>query len=225
MTGFEVYNNAGYKIAGSDFANLVFYGKVTFTATYPASAAPTMEGAVLRFYAVQDGTPLVEQGGRLWVGIDSAVVTCYFFGPVKPAAAHEGLEIYRADGALMFNTARPFLKLAGVIVDPRDSVLGFKYGSSYPALATGVVAPKIAWSVASPRYFYVRQQFSGNYNYPNGFTDLYEYILGAHVSADGVLTTGTISYSHHRYSGWVGTATHVPPTGAVRILVADVSGL
>ncbi|MFJ3153755.1 hypothetical protein ACIPIX_06385 [Pseudomonas protegens] len=232
--GFESFNQKGFKIIGTDYANLVHYGTKTLTVFggqylvtaagqriyWDAYAAIPDDGSVIRFYRAD--FPVVEQGGvvRAPTGNIGGSIICYSFGPVVKSNAGEGVEVYGSTGDLTFNTAKPFLKLVGVYADGRASLLGFKYGFSYPAQATGLKAPKVAWSVGNARYIYLQQQFS------NGSTDSFEYILGCRVDDAGVYSNYAMQYGATiRRSGWNGTYDHVPPTGAIRILVADVSGL
>lgn len=235
-TGFEVFNERGFKIIGSDYANLVYYGKLMLTVQagamisgipWDAYATLPPNDSTLRFYRAS--FPCVEQAGlvRAPKGFIGAQIECYMFGPVKPAATSYGLELYTPDGALTFNTARPFLRLLGVHVDPRNAMLDFQVGNgSYPPQDTGLRGQKLAWTVGNARYFYRRTQFTGNSKYPNGFTDEFEAILAVSVADSGEYRNMAIQYGPtRRTSGWVGYGSHVPPTGPIRILVADVAGL
>lgn len=234
MIGFEAFNEQGFKIIGSDYANLVFYGRTDVQVVggqsqrsstgqihyWDAYAYAPNDGATLRFYRAQ--FPVVEQGGliRAPTGNIGGVVECYAFGPPLPAQANSGLEVYHPDGRLMFNTARPFLKLAGVHADHNAGLLSFKHGYSYPAAWTGITAGKIAWAVAAPRYIYVKQQFGGS----RKFTDEFEYIVACRVADNGYYHNYACQFgATNRINGWVGTYDHVPGTGPIKVLCADVS--
>ncbi|MGY2237446.1 hypothetical protein ACW9ID_20725 [Pseudomonas gingeri] len=236
--GFEGFNENGFKIFGSDYANLVHYGTTTLTVGggqynviantvvyWDAYAVIPNDGSFVRFYRAD--FPVVEQGGVVRAPTTNigGTIVCYSFGPAlsSSAGSNEGLEVYDSAGNLTFNTTRPFLKLVGVGLDPSASLLGFKYGYSYPARAMGLMAPKVAWSVGNPRYIYLQQQFIRG---SSRFTDAFEYILGCRVDDNGVYSNYAMQYGPtRRMSGWVGTTDHVPATGAIRVLVADVSGL
>lgn len=232
--GIEAFNEKGFKIFGTDYANLVHYGKTVLTVVggsyiiiaktvvyWDAYAAVPNDGSTVRFYRA--AFPVVEQGGlvRAPVANIGQTIECYSFGPVQPLAkSKQGIELYSANETVTFNSALPFLKLVGMHQDPRAGLLGISNAYSYPEQYTGLTAPKVAWSVGSPRYICRKQMFS------NGRTDTFEYILACRVEDNGRYTNYATQYGPTSpQSGWLGNSDHVPPTGNIRILVADVSGL
>ncbi|WP_148046843.1 hypothetical protein [Pseudomonas poae] len=232
--GIEAFNEKGFKIFGTDYANLVHYGTTTLTVVggtysiiantvvyWDAYAAVPNDGSTVRFYRAN--FPVVEQGGLVRAPIPNIgqKIECYSFGPVKPSSkSSQGIEVYAPDGTVTFNSGLPFLKLVGMHQDSRASLLGISGPYSYAEQYTDLTATKVAWSVGSPRYICRQQMFS------NGRTDTFEYILACRMEDNGRYTNYATQYGPtYSKSGWVGNANHVPPTGNIRILVADVSGL
>lgn len=232
--GIEAFNEKEFKIFGTDYTNLVHYSTtklkvvggssiiIADTLIYrDAYAAVPNDQATVRFYRAD--FPVVEQGGlvRAPVANIGGTIECYSFGPVKTLEKSVlGIQVFAPDGTITFNTAGPFLKLVGMHQDSRAYLLGISDAYSYPEQSTELVAPKVAWSVGNPRYIYRKQMFN------NGKTDTFEYILACRIEDSGRYTNYATQYGPTvRQSGWVGNADHVPPTGDIRILVADVSGL
>lgn len=231
----ELLSEGGFKLAGTDFANLVLYEKYTLPvqggeylilaggsiAYWDAYAIVPEDGSVIRFYRAD--FHVVEQGGKARVAEEhiGKTIECYSFGPVIPADIRKGLELFTPDGIQTLNTARRFLRLKGVHADPRNYMLDFQVGSSsYPSMDTGFGSGRYAWSTGNSRYFYRRTQFS------SGFTDEYEAVLAVRVNDLGIYSNQALQFgATKRTNGWGGYGNHVPQTGPISILVANVSGL
>lgn len=232
--GIDVFSDSGFKVAGSDYANLVLYGKYTLTVQggeyiifstgekyyWDAYAVVPVDGSVVRFFRAN--FEVVEQGGLARVPRDRVgqQITCYTFGPVIPSATSFGLEVWDENGKQTFNTARKFLKLKGFFYDPSNYMLDFQVGNArYPSVNTGLGAGTHAWSTGNSRYFYRQTQFA------EGFTDQFESVLGVRVNDSGIYSNLAMQFGGtNRVNGFVGYGNHVPQTGPITVLVADVAG-
>lgn len=236
MSGFEVFNDAGFKIAGSDFPNLVFYGKHELVTTnwningpgfggedFIGSAPIPADGAVIRFYRPLSGHHLVEQDGRIFSEAAGARFECYSFGPVVADPSIRGLELYSSSGVLTFNTSRPFLKLAGVFIDPTqvsvpDIPAPYPYTVSTPFSEGG---RKLAFQFSNAHYFYRLVRPSGRpYNVS------YNTVRVAQIGSDGVFHCRYINKYQWTHGFAHSRVREIPNKEAPqRVLVADVTGL
>lgn len=232
-----VYNEAGFQIASTEHVNLVLYNKYLlpivggvvapgFPGFYDAYALlPPDDGGTIRFYKARGQT--VEQGDKVRINpvYVGETIECYSFGPLIPDNAKYGLELYDDQGNRTFGTARPFLRLRAVHVDPRNYMLDFQTGNaSYPPEDLGIGPGNYAWTTGNSRYFYRMTQFVGDGGAP--FTDEWESILAVGVNVNGVYNNLALQFGGvRRTSGYNGYGNHVPQTGPITILVADVEGL
>jgi len=235
MNGFEVFNSAGYKIAGSDYPNLVFYGKGTLVtqnfningpgfnfAMYQGSAGVPDDGSTLRFYRSLGGHRMVEQGKRIFSDIVGASFEYYSFGPVLPDAGKSGLEVFSDKGVLKFSTVKPFLKLLGVFVDPHPTIVGMDPPSAYQYQTEFVEgARKLAFQFSNAHYHY-RLVRVLNRNSNNS----YNSVAIACLSATGVFTCKFMSKYNWSHPWAKSRVWEIPnATAPQRMLVADVTGL
>ncbi|WP_417480470.1 hypothetical protein [Maricaulis maris] len=238
MAGFEIYNDAGYKIAGNDYPNLVLYGKGQLTTTdfningpgfdgrsYIGSAVVPDDGGTVRFYRSISGHHMVEQGGRIFSESRGALFEYYSFGPVVADESSGGFELYREDGQLMFCTSRPFLRLAGVYVDTRKpdnpevmNQSGYAF-TAKTAFAQGT--RKFAFQFSNAHLQYRLYRFADR-----PYSVSYEYVRAAALMADGTfkcryLNRYNWTHSIERRRVWEVANGDAPQ----RMLIADVTGL
>lgn len=139
---FELFNERGYKVVGADYANLCFYGKGRVDVPAQGIPIPMAPGGTLNFY--RSSHPLIEQGGHLYLAgmtvYDSGLrlrnyrstagtagwVEYWSFGPVSEGDSP--FELRTPDGRLMFNAARPFLRVLGQVSVTSDNIT---YHGSY----------------------------------------------------------------------------------------------
>lgn len=227
MSGFEAFNQNGFKIAGSDYPNLVFYGKGKLTlsaynmygngfdgAGYIGYAALPTDGATLRFY--RSPVPVVERQGALWGQTPGHEVEYFAFGPVR-ASGSMGLDVFGPDEKLKFSTSSPFLQLAGVFID------GSGPSRSSYGLQTGFSAPGRIYAATLGNghcLFHLVRPAGRPYNVS------YEFQRMACLDANGVYSSalvGTLFWTHP----WEPRRIEVYPNGGSpqRLLVADVTDL
>lgn len=235
--GFEVFNDAGVKIIGSDFANLCFYGKGRVNCPSSGMAVPMAPGGVFNFYRSQ--YPLTEIGGRLrmaslgewngdwwWNGGGGVAgwIEYWSFGPPTAAEAPGGLEVYGLDGELKFNTARPFLKVLGRVEVAGDS---YQYAGNTRiykpvTVATPYTGSK-AFALGNTRVYWTSVQLT---NGSSWWTDASRFVRGMHLAADGRFVSSTLQTGQQRYSWGQGNFNHSPNGSApMTLLIADVAGL
>lgn len=236
MNGFEVFNDQGFKIAGSDFPNLVLYSKVTLTTTkwnvagpgfdlpsHIGSAVIPNDGATLRFYRSINSGYLVEQGGRIFSGQAGDMFECYSFGPVVADPAPGGVEIYAPDGRLTFSTSRPFLRLAGVFVDPTPTFVpdlpGIYPYSVQTAFAEG--ERQFAYQFSNAHYHYRLVRPSGR-----SYNASYNSVRVAQLTPGGLFMCMYVNKYLWTHSWAPARVREVPNKSAPqRLLIADVTGL
>lgn len=235
MSGFEVFNNKGFKIAGSDYPSLVFYGKNTLVTqnfningpgfnfvSYIGSAETPQDGSTVRFYRSPAGHHLIEQGGRIFSDVIGASFECYSFGPAVPVPGKTGLEVYNENGDLKYSTGRPFLKLAGVFVDPYVSIATedlpppYQYQTGY---AEGT--RKLAFQFSNAHYYYRLVRASGR-----NYSASYNSVRIACLSTDGSFKCKYMTKYQWTHPWAVARVWQIPNRGAPqRMLIADVTDL
>jgi len=227
MAGFEAFNAQGYKVAGSDYPNLVFYGKGTLSlvaynifgagfdgAQYIGWAALPDDGATLRFY--RSPVPVVENRGALWGAASGNTVEYFAFGPARVAGSG-GLEVYGSDQVLKFSTATQFLPLAGLFVDSTSPQMT-AYTLQTPFNRAGRI---YAATLANGHcHFQLVRPLGRPYNVS------YESQRMACLDSTGVYKSqmvGSLYWTHP----WEERRIDMYPNGASaqRMLVADVTGL
>lgn len=227
MIGFEAFNEQGFKVAGSDYPNLVFYGKGTlhlsaysilgsgFEGVHNIGyASLPNDGATLRFY--RSAIPVVENRGALWGSAPGYAVDYYSFGPVRTSSG-QGLEVVGEDGKLKFSTSTPFLNLAGVFIDGNGpSQSGYSMQTSFNQLGRTYAA-----TLANGHCFFQLVRPLGR-----PYNASYEYQRMACLSPAGVYSSamvGTLFWTHP----WAKERIQKYPNGGLpqRMLVADVTGL
>lgn len=228
--GFEIYNDSGFQIAGSDFANLCFYGKGVISVPTTGAAIPMAPGGTFNFY--RSSHPIVILAGRIYtvasgvyIGIETAGTVEYWsFGPVSPAAVNVGIEIYNAYGGLTFNTARSFLKVKGRVDVYTDS--------SQPQGRTVVYTPfntdsglrgDMAYTIGNARVYWTSTQLAQGSSF---FTDTRRYLRAMRLRNDGICEFVSLQTGFRRFSGRTGNFNYSPNGAApMTMMVADVSGL
>ena len=224
----EAYSEAGYKIFGTDFANLCFYGKGRVAADYNGVPAPMAPGGTFNFY--RSSGPMYERAG--FIHVSSAPgkgwIEYWSFGPVSPAPFTGGLEVYGPDGELKFNTARPLLKMLGRVDIWEDKYwVATKQGMrSYLAFDIQTEhRGDIAFAIGNTRVYVTSQQFV-NPQRGTWFTDQYRSVRRMHLDQAGLWRSDVANTSVHRFSGGQGNYNYSPNgAAALTMLVADVSGL
>ncbi|WQN26148.1 hypothetical protein ULE26_12870 [Stutzerimonas stutzeri] len=236
MNGFEFFTDDGYKIAGSDFANLCLYGKGTIHCPTGGVAVPMAPGGTVNFYRSQ--YPLLEIAGKLrmaspgqwngswWYGGGPIAgwVEYWSFGPPTLAAAPDGLEMYEESGALKFSSARPFLRVLGRVEVAGDSYQSADGTRIYKPLsaATGFSGVN-AFALGSTRAYWTSAQITDGGSW---WTDTWRHVRGMHLAADGSFFSSTIQTGQQRFAGGTGNFNRSPNGAApMTLLVADVSGL
>lgn len=239
--GFEVFNDQGYKIAGSDLPNLCFYGKGRIDVPAGGAPIPQVPGGVMNFYRSQ--YPLAEINGRIYLsnavsGTQVSInglpgwVEYWSFGPVSPpdVPTNHGLEIYSPEGVLTFNTARPFLKLLGRTEVTIDNYKVLHTGTGWREYRpVGADIPfsggGLAFAIGNTRVYWTSTQV---YDPQRGitFTDVWRYVRTMHIDSSGRFASGLRATSQIKYGGFTGNFNYSPNgAAAMTLLVADVSGL
>lgn len=234
--GFEVFNESGFKIGGTDFVNLVLYGKTIlitqqFNVLGPGfggeqfigGVAVPNNGSVIRFYRSLNNDHFLEQNGMLFSENVGSRFECYSFGPAVVSGGNDGLEFFReVDGVCTFSATQPFLKLIGVFIDPTNVDVPSN-GGRYPYTVATPFAEgsrRFACQFSNAHYFYqlvrpVGQSFNSSYN----------YVRMARLS-DGVFSCCYVNkymWTH----GWSHSRVREVPNRSApqRMLIADVTGL
>ncbi|AZC16677.1 hypothetical protein [Pseudomonas sp. CMR5c] len=227
MDGFEVFNQDGFKIAGSDYPNLVFYQKGTLYLSqynmlgngfggvqYIGVAALPDDGATLRFY--RSPVPIVENRGAIWGSSHGHTVEYFSFGPARSLST-QGLEVIDDNKDIRFSTSSPCLALAGVFID------GTGPNQSSYAIQTefNKAGRKYAATLANGHCFYQLVRPLGR-----PYNASYEYQRMACLSQNGVYSSamvGTLFWTHP----WAKGRIEKYPNGGLpqRMLVADVTDL
>ncbi|MCF5233097.1 MULTISPECIES: hypothetical protein [unclassified Pseudomonas] len=234
MNGFEVFNQAGFKIAGSDYPNLVLYGKTTLVTqnfnvngpgfnfvSYVGSAVVPDDKSTLRFYRSPAGHKLVEQGGRIFSDVVGASFECYSFGPALPDSASSGLEIRDQAGGVKFSTGQPFLKLVGVYVDTHPAVATEDLPPPYQYQTAYVEgARKLAFQFSNAHYYYRLVRTN------TGKSASYNSVRIASVTSSGLYQCKFMTKYQWTQSWPNSRVWQIPNRGAPqRMLIADVTGL
>lgn len=236
--GFEVFGLNGFKMGGTDFANLVLYGKTVLTtgafsvlgpgfdgSQYIGAVAVPKDGSVLRFYRPVSGdSHFLEQDGKLFSVNPGSQFECYSFGPAVVSGGNEGIEFYReSDQALTFSATKPFLKLAGVFVDPTQHGVP-EDPAAYPYSVSTVFREggrKFAYQFSNAHYHYRLVRPAGR-----SYNVSYNSVRMAFMTSAGQFHSRYVS----RYM-WTHPWAHarvweVPNRSAPqRMLIADVTGL
>lgn len=238
--GFEVFNDQGYKIAGSDLPNLCFYGKGRIDVPAGGAPIPQVPGGVMNFY--RSTLPMAVIGGRIFLSgangntADSqgqaGQVEYWSFGPVSPPATsgRYGLEIYSPEGVLTFNTARPFLQLLGrvSVTDDAFEYLNSKTGwRRYQTMVRTLPfsGSSLAFAIGNTRVYWTSQQFIDPQR-GRIFTDTWRHMRTMHIDTLGRFASGLLWTGGVRYSGSQGNFNYSPNGAApLTMLVADVSEL
>jgi hypothetical protein len=237
--GFEVFNNDGYKIAGSDLANLCFYGKGRINVPAGGAAVPMAPGGIFNFY--KSSAPMVVRGGAIQLVSMNAPngsladysvagwVEYWSFGPVSPSSdgATLGFEIYNDNGMMTFSTARPFLKLIGNIDVHKDNYSWYsKRLITYLPFSQQIPEKgDFAFAIGNTRVYWTSTQFI---NPQKGylFTDTWRGVRGMHIDANGNFSSSVLLTAMRRFDGSQGNFNYSPNGSApITMLIADVSGL
>lgn len=201
--GFELFNNTGYKVGGSDYANLVFYQKTRITTTaysfsglsgsFPQlviGSAPVPFVGTLRVYRSISGHRCMEQNGRIFSDTIGAVFDCYSFGPVFDNGSNVGIQVFDALGQLTFNAESPYLKLVGVFTDPTPVQVPIAQNGVTNGLPYTVQTPYVegnkqyAYMLGNSHFYYFRK-------IQGGTTQVIDQVMAriAQLRPDGVFDT------------------------------------
>lgn len=241
--GFELFNEAGYQIGGSDFANLVFYQKTRLVTTaYSFSGLPSdqphlvigsavipYDSSTMRVFRSVSGHRCTEQGGRIYSDTIGAVFDCYSFGPVIDDGTRIGMQVFDEQGQLTFNAERPYLKLVGVFTDPTPVVVpsreeGGDLSTPYTVQTPYAENGKEYATLLGNAHFYYYRAVSGSEARPIRDTVM---VRIARLTADGIFDT-VFSYL------WMWTDPIAQDiflndiankTAPMRMMVVDVTGL
>lgn len=241
--GYELFNNQGYKMGGSDYVNMVFRGKTRITTTaYSFSglpsdqpqlvigSAPVPSGGTFRAYRSVSGHKCMEQGGRIFSDTIGAVFDCYSFGPIVDRGSREGMQIFNEQQVLTFDLESPYLKLVGVFTDPTPVVVpnyqneGANAGPPYSVGTPYVEGAKQYATLLGNSHFYYYRTITGN-----EARIITDHIRGriARIAPNGVFETAYMDMWIWRNP----TATEqfineiANKTAPMRMLVVDVTGL
>ena len=232
--GFEVFNNAGYKIVGSDYANLCFYGKGSVQSLQNGGVPlPNVPGAVMYFF--RSPRPMVVWNGAihvqnfdLYAGVylTPYPVEYWAFGPPTIAGGTSGFELYGDDGKLKFSTSRPFLKLLSLQSVQQDAMHWIGRQAFYDDFSVQLpVSGDIAFAPGNQRVYWTSRQ-GINPQSGNTTTDVRRFLRMSTLSRSGVAAFSTIQTQFNQFSGLQGNFNYSPNGGApMTFLVADVSGL
>lgn len=239
--GFEAFNGDGFKIAGSDFANLCFYGKGTLQIATTGQTGlidkPYVPGATVYFY--RSPRPLGYLNGKLQVDVfddysgyyyPGYVVEYWGFGPPQPlSGVRDGIEIYNEAGGLTFNNARPFLKPLGLVQVARDvyRTLGRNNQRYYDDFTeqTSYANANLAFMPLDTRIYWTAGQFI---NPQSGatFTDVRRYLRLMTINTNGLASFSCVQTNYIRYGGLTGNFNYCPNANVpIGMLIATMEGL